>query len=157
MGRLTEKFVCNLPDKVLEALGVADVPKEEWQIKGTNGNLCSETCKKHLCSGCPIQNAIDKLADYEDAEEKGLLLRLPCKVEDKVYKINPITKNEIVEINIESIFITFGRVSISGRTTIMKYTFCCSPSDFGKSVFATKEEAEQALETMKGGGNDASE
>lgn len=69
---------------------------------------------------------------------------------DKVYKPNPITLNEIVEINIESIFITLGRVSISGRTTIMKYTFCCSLSDFGKTVFPTKEEAEQALKRMDG-------
>lgn len=27
----------------------------------------------------------DKLADYEEAEEQGLLLRLPCKVGDRVY------------------------------------------------------------------------
>ncbi len=27
-----------------------------------------------------LQNAIIRLAEYEDAEEQGLLLRLPCKV-----------------------------------------------------------------------------
>lgn len=31
--------------------------------------------------------AVDKLADYEDAEEQGLLLRLPCKIGDTVYKL----------------------------------------------------------------------
>ena len=30
-----------------------------------------------------------KLAEYEDLEEKGLLLRLPCKVGDKVYEPRP--------------------------------------------------------------------
>ena len=30
---------------------------------------------------------IDKLGAYEDAEEQGLLLRLPCKVGDIVYKL----------------------------------------------------------------------
>lgn len=34
-----------------------------------------------------LGDAIDKLADYEDAEEQGLLLRLPCKVGDTVYVI----------------------------------------------------------------------
>ena len=29
-----------------------------------------------------------KLKDYEDAKEQGLLLRLPCKVGDIVYKVN---------------------------------------------------------------------
>lgn len=32
--------------------------------------------------------AIDKLAAYEDAEEQGLLLRLPCKMEDTLYEIS---------------------------------------------------------------------
>ena len=32
--------------------------------------------------------AIDKLAEYEDAEEKGLLIRLPCKIGDIVYHID---------------------------------------------------------------------
>lgn len=30
---------------------------------------------------------LTKLADYEDAEEQGLLLRLPCKVGTIIYKI----------------------------------------------------------------------
>lgn len=34
-------------------------------------------------------DAADKLADYEDAEEQGLLVRLPCKVGDTVYRICP--------------------------------------------------------------------
>lgn len=34
-----------------------------------------------------LQNAIIRLAEYEDAEEQGLLLRLPCKVGDTVYAI----------------------------------------------------------------------
>lgn len=32
-------------------------------------------------------SAIEKCADYEDAEEQGLLLKLPCKVGDTVYVI----------------------------------------------------------------------
>lgn len=34
-----------------------------------------------------VKDAIQKLADYEDAEEQGLLLRLPCKAGDKIYCI----------------------------------------------------------------------
>ena len=32
-------------------------------------------------------SAAEKLADYEDAEEQGLLLRLPCKVGDTVWVV----------------------------------------------------------------------
>ena len=95
------------------------------------------------------ESAYKKLAQYEDLEEQGLLLRLPCKVGDSVYKPNTITLSEIVEIKIESIFITESKINISGRTTKMKYSFCCSPSDFGKTVFLTQAEAEQKLKEME--------
>lgn len=92
MERLTEKFVCNLPDEVLEKLGIADIPKEDYEIKGTNGELCRETCEKYKCDSCPIQRAIDKLAKYEDAEEQGLLLKLPCKVGSSIWYIDNVNK-----------------------------------------------------------------
>lgn len=95
------------------------------------------------------QMCFDKLGELEDLEEKGLLLRLPCNVGDTLYKPNPITLKEIVEIRIESIFITESSINISGRTTKMKYSFCCSPSDIGKTVFLTREEAEAALAEMR--------
>lgn len=34
-----------------------------------------------------VTNALNKLAEYEDLEEQGLLLRLPCKVGDTVFPI----------------------------------------------------------------------
>lgn len=34
-----------------------------------------------------VQEAINRLAEYEDLEEQGLIVRLPCKVGDKVYHI----------------------------------------------------------------------
>lgn len=45
---------------------------------------------------------LTKLADYEDAEEQGLLLRLPCKVGDKVYQIS---ENFIEQCTVETIFL----------------------------------------------------
>ena len=32
---------------------------------------------------------LEKLADYEDLEEQGLLVRLPCKVGTEVFVISP--------------------------------------------------------------------
>lgn len=57
------------------------------QIIDCGNDLCKETCEEWSCEFCPISKAIDKLADYEEAEEQGLLLRLPCKVGDTVYKL----------------------------------------------------------------------
>lgn len=90
-----------------------------------------------------------KLKDYEDLEEQGRLIKLPCKVGDTVYKPNPVTLKEIVEIKIESMFITESNFNISGRTTQMKYSFCCIPKDFDKTVFLTKSEAEAKLKELR--------
>ena len=49
---------------------------------GTNGLSYSDN------KGNIYGEAISKLADYEDAEEQGLLLRLPCKIGDRVYWID---------------------------------------------------------------------
>lgn len=41
-----------------------------------------------------LDAAISKLCEYENAEEQGLLVRLPCKVGDTCYEI---IRGEIVE------------------------------------------------------------
>ena len=69
----------------------------------------------------------EKLAAYEDAEEQGLLLRLPCKVGDTVYHI----VGRII-LEVENVDLFFLLLSVAeGR--------------FGKTVFLAKEEAETML------------
>lgn len=40
---------------------------------------------KEAKSNVTIKEVCDKLADYEDLEEQGRLLKLPCKVGDKIF------------------------------------------------------------------------
>ena len=90
------------------------------------------------------QQCLDKLGQLEDAEEKGLLLRLPCKVGDKVYRPVPklyrtYTKSVITDICITEdgiFFSTDKRIDWKIET-------------IGKTIFLTKEEAEQALKEME--------
>lgn len=49
------------------------------------------------CGKANLQALINKLADYEDAEEQGLLLRLLCKVGDTVYVDSTILPIEDME------------------------------------------------------------
>lgn len=59
----------------------------------TQGNVikCLECEECDYCYseiGCDaIDEALEKLKHYEDLEEQGLLMKLPCKVGDDVYKI----------------------------------------------------------------------
>ena len=103
-----------------------------------------------------IQDVINKLYDYEEAEENGLLLRLPCKVGDTVYYIS---EGFIEPCTVETIFISdytdkdgnysymaeihFDREDCPYVSTEIYFT------DIGKTVFLTQEEAEQKLKEME--------
>lgn len=90
-------------------------------------------------------DAADRLATYEDAEEHGLLIRLPCKVGACAYYINPfdeIEKGKITMIQQKADGTWKFRFSTSFSHDVTK-------DDLGKTVFFTREEAEKALEGMK--------
>ena len=60
---------------------------------------CFEKCDGNgtgiRCQTCDFEEKIcDKLAEYEDLEEQGLLLKLPCKVGDTVYVLIPMISKE---------------------------------------------------------------
>ena len=97
---------------------------------------------------------IEKLADYEDAEEQGLLLRLPCKVGDTIYhpvfeyyKGGELIKEPYV---IETVVARFGfmkdELTIVLKNGIEYREFYAD--SIGKTVFLTREEAEKALADM---------
>lgn len=97
-----------------------------------------------------LELALQELADYEDAEEQGLLLRLPCKVGDKVYVLNKI-KREIFPSRVEHIEYVVNTNVDFPMTKIKGEGFCVFFDDFSKIVFLTREEAEQALADMQKG------
>lgn len=58
-----------------------------------NGRIVPEICFEEERG----YRVFEKLADYEDAEEQGLLVRLPCKVGDIVYVNSTILPIEDME------------------------------------------------------------
>ncbi len=102
-------------------------------------------------------NAIDKLAEYEDLEEQGLLLKLPCKVGDMVYHVH-ICNTEPMMTEMEVVCVDpcgaiRNRKGISEIWNVYAETDYTKEyfkfSDFGETVFLTQSEAEDALERMK--------
>lgn len=103
----------------------------------------------------------EKLAEYEDAEEQGLLLRLPCKVGDTVYT-NLSSSGWYFRSNdrpypAKVVFIGLNNSEKFGGGFINVYfdkkAGCMMQFNFydiGNLVFLTKEEAEQKLAEMKG-------
>ena len=93
-----------------------------------------------------------KLKDYEDAEEQGLLLRLPCKVGDVLYFAHHdrVISSEVfsakyhAEAENHGVFIRV-RLSIDVEGISAEIDFC----DIGKTVFLTRKEAEAKLKEME--------
>ena len=103
-------------------------------------SYCDRECEHY-------KRMINKLAEYEDAEEQGLLLRFPCKVGDTIYCFG--CGGEIIEGACKAIQIDerYKMAFIEGKD----FCFWKMFEKFSKTVFLTKEEAEKALEQMKVG------
>lgn len=107
--------------------------------------------------GNDFQDIIDKLAEYETAEEEGRLVVLPCKPWDKVYAlfiVDVIDKKPIYKIfqaKVTKITIDRFRTIFSFETLDEnKYKSDLTMESFGETVFLTREEAEKALKEMEG-------
>ena len=87
----------------------------------------------HAFDGKPI----DRLAYYEDLEEQGRLVVLPCKVGDAVFRNGVLTcqKETVVVIGVDDEGIYIG-------TTCGTY----KKQNIGKTVFLSREEAKAALQ-----------
>lgn len=119
---------------------IVSVKKEETGIS------CSSFCNN--CSqgtgNCKyVKEMVEKLAEYEDLEEQGKLLKVPCKVGDEVFIPidfqNKIHQGIVIGIEYSKI-----RKGFSARIRTVDDDVCYEKfEDFGRTVFLTHEEAEQ--------------
>ena len=113
---------------------------------------CASTNCPDKCSMCSIpEEAEAKLKEYEDAEEQGKVLRLPCKVGDTVYWL---TTHGVLERYVSSMdLIRTNHIAIKLQPLgfdeeIYPISTIVFSEDFGETVFLTKERAEIALKKM---------
>ena len=113
---------------------------------GSNCKYGFKYCTKEDLENCKTtDDVIDKLAQYEELEEQGLLLRLPCKIGTKVYNItwwDDVQKKVVVKG--KTYYRTIHKHKVSKST--FGYT---DIEEIGKTVFLTKSEAEQKLKEME--------
>ena len=138
MERLTERTA----DGILVKENYSEnALRKFYQCFGEKPNDNYSNCEEGYC-------AIDKLAAYEDAQEQGLLLRLPCKVGDTLYCITPYVKEPIITTHVLQINIKqFFNEKIIVRIDVMDKMgeSCYFLDDIGKKIFLSREEAEAKL------------
>lgn len=117
------------------------IDDEMWE------RACEPDCEE-------IDAVYRKLKDYEDAEEQGLLLRLPCKVGDTLYRVNKGAKEPVIMMRVIQLYIK----QIHKDGTVMRIDAindadmgesCYLPCDIGERIFLTREEAEAKLKEME--------
>lgn len=83
----------------------------------------------------------NKLAEYEDDEEQGLIKRFPCKVGDTVYSIwGGIGQDQTVKVDTVCYFTVRDKVYVT--------TDYIDEGELGVDVFLTEKEAEKKLEEL---------
>lgn len=102
---------------------------------------------------------LTKLADYEDLEEQGLLVRLPCKLKDKLYHfygidlednfVDVISDEIIMEVVATEFVIDSYEIAIKCITDWNSPYEYLPAAEFGKTVFLTREEAKKKLEEIQ--------
>lgn len=90
---------------------------------------------------------LEKSKEYQQLEEQGKLVKLPCKIGTEVYDITWWD-------NVQEKIVVKGKVYYRTvhKNKVTKLPFTYSDIDnFGKTVFLTKAEAEAKLEELRGG------
>lgn len=128
-----------------------------------SGNPMNTACIKVAKDHEQLAEWLEKSKEYQQLEEQGRLIKLPCKVGDIVYCIfNRYTKcthsnEEFDEYNCqgceyecdskkENYVQDMGAYSLDWIVTNL--------NNFGKTVFLTKSEAEAKLKELRGGENE---
>lgn len=144
MERLTERYKDPIANTVL--------------IKECGDKLCKNICDdiEYDCSKCGLEKALEKLADYEDLEEQGLLVRLPDDLSRVLYQVNYRWKcTEYGEENDKcEIYDCKCECDIRKEYYIAEVELQCIPiksyyNCLGEFLFFTREAAEKKMEELK--------
>lgn len=100
-----------------------------------------------LYAGTYIKSLEEKIKNYEDLEEQGKLLKLPCAVGDTVYYLDRFCSGTSLDCprrpcepcQYYKLEIYEGKFKLNDI------------NDFGKTVFLTRESAEAALKELERG------
>ncbi len=151
----------------MKRLTVNDLNKvcyDPWELCGMD-SYCKKGCHEEggCTKGCHILKMYRKLSEYEDLEEQGKLLKLPCAAGDTVYHLHTFSngESEIIEMKVCCVE-PCGAIrnhkgicevwNVYAETDYTKDYF--KFFDFGKTVFLTRQEARDKLAEMEGKNGD---
>ena len=126
------------------------INKEKNTIIIPNSFISSNDCADKYGQ---VAKWLEELKSYKELEEQGLLVRLPCKIGDTVYRVNAGAKQPIIPMTVSEIhFLCYKNERAVRFDAIGKEDMgesCYRLEDIGRIVFLTREEAEKKLDELK--------
>ena len=126
-----------------------------WEYCGQD-NYCARGSHDEggCANGCVVPNIYCRLAAYEDAEEQGRLVILPCKLGDAVWVLHTgintnflhVYEGRCVEI---SQSLSCGAMLESYTINLLAFNVVFYGHDIGSTMFFSRSEAEAALKKRK--------
>ncbi|WP_418766385.1 hypothetical protein [Longibaculum muris] len=107
---------------------------------------CIKCAEEHM----QLAEWLEELKSYKEAEEQGLLVRLPCKVGDDLYCI---VNGEVKKLKVHSFGVPDFEITDIEFKYVDGFKIARFVGEVGKTVFLTREEAEKKLEEMKNDGS----
>ena len=132
---------------VVRPMSWAGIWNEKGQIKESLNHLALFIKKEDA----------EKFVEWENAEEQGKLLKLPCAVGDTVYRVHKGTKlspDRTYECRVVGVKQEYNTFSVKLYANINEETYSIWIDDWfdrcqiGYEFFLTREEAESALKEM---------
>lgn len=167
MERLTIRFGSCVGTTKTENMGSQEILQKLAKYEDLEERCIKETTwslKELLYKWKVFYESIAELYNYRKLEEQGLLLRLPCKVGTEVWEVEKLfyidrkSCKECIYFGNDGLgdYCDYCEDDYPACTKIVSRKFAMWKLEaFGETVFLTKEEAEAALEKMKGEEHDS--
>nr|DAH75048.1 MAG TPA: hypothetical protein [Caudoviricetes sp.] len=149
--RLANGYPRNIPEeRFLRLAAYEDTGLEPESVEALKLSMMGKAISEITeFDGLPI----DRLRELAEADKDGRLVVLPCKVGDTVWITGSVRR--LYSEKVRTFFCgnpSYGRGMADNTVQMIRTTGCDIPiHEFGKTVFLTREEAEEALEAMKNG------
>lgn len=106
--------------------------------------ICSQGCCGRVCNDCKeAHNMALEALEIINKEEQGHLFKFPIKVGDKVYRPVPVTYRTYTTLTVCKIIIEEDDIFFKDDCGLT-----WNLNTIGKTIFLTKEEAEQKLKEL---------
>ena len=137
---------CELPCKY----GGNCSQKQVWErlLEYEDTGLSPQACRQahEIEEGLSGEDySISRMVELMNADKLGRVVILPCKVGDELWTYCDYLFERVYSFQVSDV------CTLNGGTVLNAHKFgTFSPEDIGKTVFLTREEAEKALQEMKG-------